>query len=283
MLFSLALKNWAQEIRLKLCLRHPILTSMSNTDDGYVADLYFTLSEECSVQIEPPPGIRFETKDTNNNDGTKSITGFVVTVKASTQDEALNKAKTEAKRLVDILAVLSGGYLGYTLRGHNMRNPDGRNTVSKTFVSSYNINSSELVDLSQGNFPKLIKTLEPQSRDLRLVERLNHANNGLEAAKNNLYEVMIKEFYLAMAEKAEARKYEPLRDVLSHHEQIKPDTMKKLEDKFGKGYFDLPYCKFDHSSTKNIEHLQIQAKDLMEIAMNYIRKELKKQMFLTKP
>jgi hypothetical protein len=181
---------------------------MSDTGgDYYVADFNFALSEECSVlQIELPPGIKFETKDNNDNDGTKSVTGFVVTVKASTEDEALNRAKTEAKRLVDILAVLFGGYLGFTLRGHNMRSPDGRNTVSKTLRSRYNINSSELVDLSQGNYPRLIKTLELQGKDVRLVERLHHANNGLEAAKNNLNEVMIKEFYLVMEDKEEARK-----------------------------------------------------------------------------
>jgi hypothetical protein len=92
---------------------------MSDTGgDYYVADFNFALSEECSVlQIELPPGIKFETKDNNDNDGTKSVTGFVVTVKASTEDEALNRAKTEAKRLVDVLAVLSGETLATTLQG----------------------------------------------------------------------------------------------------------------------------------------------------------------------
>jgi hypothetical protein len=250
---------------------------MSDTGgDYYVADFNFTLSEERSfIQIQPPPGIKLETKD--NNDGTKSVTGFVVTVKASTEDEALNRAKTEAKRLVDVLAVLSGGHLGYTLTGHNMRSPDGRGKVYKTFIGKYNINSSELVDLSQGNFPNLIKTLEPQDKDRRLVERLHHANNELESAKNNLYEVMIKEFYLAMEDKEEAKKYEPLRHTLSHYGQIRPSTIKKLEENFEKEYFELPYCIFDHSSPKNIEHLQIQAKELMDIAMDYIRKALQKQ------
>lgn len=88
---------------------------MSNAGSGYyVADFNFTLTEERSfIQIQPPPGIKLETKD--NNDGTKSVTGFVVTVKASTEDEALNKAKTEAKRLVDLLAVLSGDTLALPL------------------------------------------------------------------------------------------------------------------------------------------------------------------------
>lgn len=148
---------------------------MSNTEElYYIADLHFALTKECSVlQFEPPPDMKFETKE--NNDGTKSITGFVVMEKAFTEEEALEKAKNEAKKLVDILAVLSGGHLGYFLTGHNMRSPDGRRKVLKTFIGKYDINSSDLVDLSQGNFPNLIKTVDPQDKDRRLVERLHYA------------------------------------------------------------------------------------------------------------
>ena len=77
----------------------------------------------------------------------------------------MNRAKTEAKRLVDLLAVLSGGHLGFTLRGHNIRSPDGRNTVSKILRSRYNINSSEIVNLSQGNYPRLINTLSLKGKE----------------------------------------------------------------------------------------------------------------------
>lgn len=96
---------------------------------------------------------------------------------------------------------------------------------------------------------------------------------------------MIKEFYLAMEdEEEEVKKYEPLRHVLSHQGQIKPNTIRKLEENFEKGYFELPYCIFDHSSPKNIDHLRTQAIELRRIAMDYIRKELKKQkLSSTKP
>jgi ribosomal protein S17E len=248
---------------------------MSNTGGYYDAHSKFTLNEKCSFpQIQPPPGIELETE--NNEDGTKTIVSFVVTVKkADTEEQAWSIAASQAKRLVDLLAVLSGKHLGYTLSGRDIRITGGMKKMYAIFTHKYNINSQP-VDLSQGKFPKLIEALEPQGRDVRLLETLNHANNGLEAAENSLYEVMIKEFYLAMADKVEARKYGPLRDALSHHTQLKPKTIKKLKDNFGKGYFDLPNGKFDHSSAKNIEHLQIQATELMNIAIGYIRKELQK-------
>ncbi len=46
---------------------------------------------------------------------------------------------------------------------------------------------------------------------------------------------MIKECYAAIGEKQEARKYEPLRDLLSHHEEMKPDTIKNLRTISKKG------------------------------------------------
>jgi hypothetical protein len=184
------------------------------------------------------------------------------------------------------LAVLSGEHLGCTLSGHNIRSPDGSKTVTSKFIFKYNINSSELnssklVDLSQGNFPKLITTFNLGGDDRRLEDRVSHANSGLEAYKNGLSEVAIKEFYLAREEKWKVKKFKYLRHALSHPGRLKRWTREGLEKYFGKGYFDLPYGKFDHSSAKNIEDLQIQATELMKIAIDYILKELQKQKSLT--
>jgi hypothetical protein len=253
---------------------------MPNTGGYYEGDFHFALSEERRfIQIQPPPGIKLEIKD--NDVGTKSVYAFVVTVKASTEDEVENIANTEAKRFVDFLASHSGGDLSYTLSGSSIRPPVGRTKVSKTIIAKYGIDSSEILDLSQANFPNLIKTLKLKGDDRRLVDRLSHINNGLEAAKNGRSEVMIKEFYLAIEDKRKARKHKPLRNALSHRGRLQSWTRKKLEDNFGKGYFDLPNGIFDHSSPKNIEHLQIQANKLRNIAMDYIHKELQKQKLST--
>jgi hypothetical protein len=147
--------------------------------------------------------------------------------------------------------------------------------VGKLFIGNYDIDPPEPADLSQGKIVQLIKTLEPKDRNGRMVERLNHANNALEAEKAGLHEVMIKEYYLAIADRQEARKYEPLRDVLSHHEQLLQDTIDDLENNFGKGYFVLTNKKFDHYHPTNIEHLKTEAYALRNIALPYIDKELK--------
>lgn len=147
--------------------------------------------------------------------------------------------------------------------------------MQKELVCKYNIDPPEAADLSQGRVVQLIKTLKPQGKDERLVERLNHANNALEAEKAGLHEVMIKEYYLAIAENQQAGKYEPLRHVLSHHEELFDDTINALENNFGKGHFVLTNKKFDHYHPTNIEHLKTEAYALRNIALPYIDQELK--------
>jgi hypothetical protein len=193
----------------------------------------------------------------------------------------LNKARIQAKRLTDILAVKSAKHLGQNLTGFSRlpapsrSGQEGRGIVQTGLVSKYDIDSPEPADLSQGRVVQLIKTPEPQGKDGRLVERLNHANNALEAEKAGLHEVMIEEYYLAIADKQEAGKYEPLRHVLSHHEQLKDDTIDDLENNFGQGYFVLTRNKtFDHSHPTNIEHLKTEAYALRNIALPYINQEL---------
>lgn len=254
---------------------------MSNTGGYYEGEFHFTLSRECNfIQIQPPSGIKLKIKD--NDVGTKSVYGFVVVpVKGITEDEVENIANTKAKKFVDQLALLSGGDLSYYPDGDSIRPPVGRTKVSRTFIAKYNIDSPETIDLSQGNFANLIETVKLKGDDRRLAHRLNHFNNGLEAAKNGRSEVMIKEFYLAIEDKWKARKYKFLRHALSHSGRLDSRTRKKLENNFGKGYFDMPNGILDHSSPKNIDHLRIQANELRNIDMDYLRKELKKQKLST--
>jgi hypothetical protein len=51
---------------------------------------------------------------------------------------------------------------------------------------------------------------------------------------------MIKEFYLAMEDKEEAKKYEPLRHTLSHYGQIRPSTIKNWKRILKKSILNYP-------------------------------------------
>lgn len=246
---------------------------------SYEGVFHFKLSEKCNVlDSRQPPNIELDIKDEEG--GTKSVVTFKVKVKnASTEEEALDIARTRAKRLVDVLAVYSGRHLGYFLTGGETSQKatapatDRRGKVSKTFIAKYDKDSGKPLDLSKGNIVQAINTRDPPNRDLTFLQSLSYANEGLGAHANDLYQVMIKQFHLALGSRQQAKKYDCLRDVLSHH-QLSDDTRKCVECDFP-GMFDwTSYNTLDYSSEKTKQSLRKIAWDIMKEALCHIRDQL---------
>jgi hypothetical protein len=152
------------------------------------------------------------------------------------------------------------------------------------FRYDINNNSPVSIDLSQSNIAKLIETHNPKGEELRLVEKLHCANKSLVAHSYELYEVMIREFYFVLEKDVKDNKfpqgikYKFLRHALSHPGPLKKYTKQGLRDNFPKDYFDFTDdCTFDRSSSKNLEHVKIEAMELMKIAVNHIQGQLSKQ------
>lgn len=247
---------------------------MSDVDD-YEGTFHFTLNGRCNFQeVYGLPDIQLETKD--NEDGTKSVKGFVIKVKSSSEDEALKTAKSQAKKLVDILAVSCGGHLGFILSGHEISTPNsGKNKVEKSLVFSYDIISSKPVDLKKPRLIQAIKTDDPKQRVLTFVQSLAYANEGLGARTNELYQVMIKQFHLALGDRSEARKYDSLRDALSHHQELKTLGTRQRVEKYFPGEFEwTSNDTLDYSSYKTRESLRRRAFETMNLALEHIRKGL---------
>jgi hypothetical protein len=126
---------------------------------------------------------------------------------------------------VDILAVYSGRHLGYLLTGRQTTPKpaaaaaaaaasDRKSTVFATCTIKYDKDSGKPLDLSKGNIVQAINTRNPPNKDLTFLQSLSYANEGLGAHANVLYQVMIKQFYLALGDRQDARKYDCLRDIL---------------------------------------------------------------------
>jgi hypothetical protein len=250
---------------------------------NYEGGFHFKLSEECNaIGIKEPPNIKLEMKD--KEDGTKSVVSFKVKIKnAITEEEALEIARIRAKRLVDVLAVYSGRHLGYFLTGGQTTQKatattttaasDRSGKIIKTGIGRYDKDSGKPLDLCKGNIVQAINTRNPPNRDLTFLQSLSYANEGLGAHANVLYQVMIKQFYLALGDRQDARKYDCLRDVLSHH-QLSYKTKQCVEDHF-LGRFDwTSYNTLDYSSEKTKESLRKIAWDIMEEALGHIRDQL---------
>jgi hypothetical protein len=243
----------------------------------YEGHFHFTLNGRNRFQdIKGRPCVELETKD--NEDGTKSVTAFTITVESSSEEEALSVAQSQAKKLVDILAVLSGGHLGYTLSDHEISSPDRRRKMlEKSIEFSYDINSGP-VDLGKNSITQAIRTRKPKDRELTLVQSLGYVNEGLGAYTNSLWQVMIKEFHLALGDKLEPRKYDHLRNALSHNQELSSSKRTKTKECVDK---DFPGCfdwtsrdTLDYSSDKTIQSLRKIAIEIMNLALEYVRKNL---------
>jgi hypothetical protein len=84
---------------------------------------------------------------------------------------------------------------------------------------------------------------------------------------------MIKQFHLALGSRHEARKYDHLRDVLSHHD-LSDETRECVERDFPGMFVWTSYNTLDYSSEKTKQSLRKIAWDIMKEALGHIRGQL---------
>lgn len=234
----------------------------------------FGLTERCPyTSIENSSSIVLKTEvDKDKNTG--YITGFSISIKDSTEEEAKNKAERQAKVLTDIISIKRERYVSYYGIGCNMIRPDKTQRVTRDLIVKYDIRKDLEIDLKENKVASSIKNDLPQN------QQLHHASLGLRASEFELYDVMVREFYQVIEiDKSvlsnECAKYEPLRHALSHPLELQVDTKQRLEGNFGKDYFELTRRnQFEFTSPKNKDHLKTAANDLRRIAMNHLSKKL---------
>lgn len=154
--------------------------------------------------------------------------------------------------------------------------PDGRGKLlEKSYEFSYDINSGP-VDLGKNSITQAIRTRKPEGRELTLEQSRGYVNEGLGAYTNRLWQVMIKQFHLALGDKQEARKYDHIRNALSHNQELsssKRTKTKECVDKDFPGCFDWTSRNtLDYSSDKTIQSLRKIAIDMMNEALEDVRK-----------
>ena len=213
-------------------------TATSGTTSSFLWDFHFKLNYECSFEdIQPPSGITLTTRI--HEDGkTKIVSEYTVRVNSPTEEDAKDTAEKQAKILVDILAVLSTTPLEYTLTGFEMFRPEGGNAIRSSLPIRYlKFGMGRATDLSKGNYRKLLQTPNQlKGNDQDLAHAVSSANAGLKAEGYEMYEVMVRDYYLVI-EKAvkngklnQGAKYKCLRDALSHSGKLQNDTKDGLTD-----------------------------------------------------
>lgn len=225
----------------------------------------FSLSDKRQVRnISNTKTIEFDT----DKEGTVTwLKGFRVHTTNATEVESEIKAMRIASKLEDIISVRSGVAVRVNPTGYNKRISPDRWLVQKT--TTFKWQRRALFDLDLAGDPNLSCWI---FQDKMLNQRLYHVKAGLLASEHLLYDTMIIEFFQAIegVEPTLTTKFEPLRNALSHPEQLKKCTRTALVAHFGIGHFDLtPNFAFDYNSPKNLEALKKAAEDLMDKTLGF--------------
>jgi hypothetical protein len=232
------------------------------------------LTERCPYKsIENSSSIQLKTQ-IDDVKKTKYITGFTISIRNSTEVEAEYEVDRQAKVLADIISVKRERYVSYYKLGRNMIRSDKTQRAYKDLVVKYhNLRDLEL-NLKDNKTASSIKNDLPQN------QQFHHASLGMRASEFELYSIAVKEFYQVIEMDRsilpnECAKYKPLRDALSHPEQLRDDTMQGLIDKFGKDYFELTTRKhFDTTSPKNKARLKVEADHLRRVIMGLLSQKI---------
>jgi hypothetical protein len=225
----------------------------------------FRLSEECLVgNIRSSQKIKFWVKD---NGDKKLLTGFSIIIKGSRESVGIFEANQKAVILSNFLTVKYGKYIRSFFIGFSKLNKQGTQPVTR--LQNYSWLHIRKLNF---DFKDSITSDILGDRDKGIL--YDHASRGIKAAEDQDPVTMVREFYQIIEANVPTRlnKFQYLRDVLSHGDQIRDDTKENLEREFGKNYFTFTSKKhFDYTSSRNIERLNEQARYLKNEVLKHSR------------
>lgn len=226
-------------------------------DETTERTFHFTLTKRCRiVNLGNSEQIEFIVDEEQDK---SFLRGFYITTKDQVESVARFNAKQRAINLSNFISVKYLHHVRPILEGFSMRNKDGSITVSK-FIQHGWLNINEL------NFDSNDIIVQRILGDTEKNILYDHASRALKAAEEEDPVTTIKELYhvIEANRPIHLNKFEHLRNVLSHKGPLRENTIRSLENGFGKDYFTFtPRGDFDYTSPQNIERLHIQARYLL--------------------
>jgi len=144
------------------------------------------------------------------SDGSLKLTGFVLKIEASSEDEAKSGTQIKANRILDFLT----GIHRIPISAHlaNYKTPDGKLMVEIENAFKWNQINYEDLDLSLVS--NMIK-----SNNIKLMRQLSHYRMGLRASDDVI--TQIREFYIIIEDEegkdsSFLSEYKGIRDFVSH-------------------------------------------------------------------
>jgi hypothetical protein len=250
-----------------------VLLSSSSSPGTTDWEVSYSLPEpfDCE-ELESSNSIIFNA-ELNNKTKTYRIKGFTITVTAENVDEMLEKANTQAERLIQIMTVKSLGYVNYTYEGYNSKMSGAKTVIKKI---GFPFHTRQMIDELNLNKNRAISFILENDEDTNI--QLYHTRLAIGAEESRRFADMYRELFQVIEKEIRLPdycKYKSLRDAISH--QTKLDrAMAEVEKHFGKGRYDFTSNQeFNHNSKKNRENLRKDADDLKKIVISYLSPKLK--------
>jgi hypothetical protein len=209
---------------------------MNNEDNSdWVFD--YNLSKKIEYLGKINNSSTIETKVSGNH-----ITGFRITIRQSSFEDAERKSNNRANNLKNYLIVESGEPTNINITGyHEIPKSNGTARVSRSLTSIYRINGAiNDLDLNNDNIKSKINYSESKSLELEYFSKaIFHRYN------NNLVDC-IKELFKVIEDNSsfpDYEKYKVIRDLFSHRPEYYKDTMFRFLKYFNDKSFD--YKRFD--------------------------------------
>jgi len=157
--------------------------------------IHFTLSEKVDCEENIPTIKNFELETSTGKEEQKSITGFHINVKNTTETIARETASKKAQIFTDILSVTSGTASSPRRDGQSKIHSSGRHTVSKMITFMYNIRNNADLNISQSRLNEIL-----ENRDTEFSQKMRYVNRATDAIANRNPASAIKELILACDE-----------------------------------------------------------------------------------
>jgi hypothetical protein len=210
---------------------------MMNDEDNSDWVFDYNLSKKIEYLGKVNNSSTVETKVSGNH-----ITGFRITIRQSSFENAERKSNNRANNLKNYLIVESGEPTNISIGSyHEIPKKNGTARVSKSLTSINRIHGAiNDLDLNNDNIKSIINYSESKSLELEYLSKAifhRYNNNPVDCIKE-LFKVIEKDKSFP-----EYEKYKVIRDIFSHRPHYQKDTMFRFLKYFNDKSFD--YKRFD--------------------------------------
>jgi hypothetical protein len=226
-------------------------------------EIRFTLSQNIRVKkIEDTQDIKFKLEKADNGN---YLTGINIIKSSLSPEEAISSASEKAGALCNYISFKCKIETSPKFGGYFIRYKNGTTSVQGS--GKFIVWNSEDLELDA-------KEIESVDYD-KNIQMYQHFSRSFSALLSNDHFTVIKELHQIIENDPNRPsyllKYKFLRHALSHGDPLTNNTLKKIENNFGKGYFVFVNGRFDRNSSANMHNLSLEAWNFMREMLKVYR------------